>query len=873
MKLFFVHAPERCAPCRDMGERMVRVQRRHPELFADAPIVTVHADQQPELVAKLGGVSVIPAFVLADDMGQEIYRAEGRISEVLLEQLVRAVSDGRYNPQEFSIHAPSAGPVFFRTYSRRTESDQRETFREAIHRVVGDIAELGKFTKQQHDLVLEQALGQHTLPSGRWLWVGGTDWIKTPANFSGAYNCTSTNVDSPEAFGLMMELAMMGSGTGAVLEDTLVAKLPPVAVEVHVTKVVPIGSKAGQEDTTVEGKDSSGSVRLVVGDSRNGWVQAYQQLIDWAMDGLLAGLLQEGNKKRLNVVVDLSNVRPAGERLKGFGGTANPVKLGEMFQKVAKLLSSAKGRQLTPLECCLLIDEASAAVVAGNIRRSAGMRQFSWENAEAGEAKDNLYTQDKDGNWRVDPVRENLRMANHTRVAHRKPSLEEIRASVLKQFHSGEGAIQYAPEAIARSNADLLTEADDRAAFLELYEEGHGRDMLCALLDVEAPDMDKAEKDRELDHRLGRYGLNPCGEILGQDFHCNLAEVHLNTIDPKDLHAQEMAFRAAGLQVAALLHHRFAHDRYSYSRNLDPIVGVSFTGLFDFFVHALGEPWLAWMMAGRPEGPEGEALVEKERKYLTLWRRVVRHEIVNYCTAHGLRVPNRCTTVQPAGTKSLLTGASSGWHPPKAQRFIRRITFGAYDPVALAAIDYGYNVIPAQSARDDEGNLLDDIYDERSREWLVEIPTEVNWASVPGCDQHDLSQLSARAQFGLYMQVQRHYTEHNTSATIEFRESEIDELSELIHGAMDEGYISAALLARFDANATFPRLPFEPIDRDTYWKLQGEIEARRTDANFHRALARHDRPDVELRGAAGCDSDKCLATAAERDQDQVGAAI
>ena len=76
------------------------------------------------------------------------------------------------------------------------------------------------------------------------------------------------------------------------------------------------------------------------------------------------------------MIIDLSQVRPAGQKLKGFGGTSNPVKLGEMFKKVAALLSCTWS-SLTPIECCLLIDEAAACIVAGNIRRSAGMRQFS----------------------------------------------------------------------------------------------------------------------------------------------------------------------------------------------------------------------------------------------------------------------------------------------------------------------------------------------------------------------------------------------------------------------------------------------------------------------------------------------------------------
>ena len=176
------------------------------------------------------------------------------------------------------------------------------------------------------------------------------------------------------------------------------------------------------------------------------------------------------------------------------------------------------------------------------------------------------------------------------------------------------------------------------------------------------------------------------------------------------------------------------------------------------------------------------------------------------------------TTVQPAGTKSLLTGASSGWHPPKAQRFIRRITFGKSDPLVSALRDWGYNVIPAQSAKDEEGNLLDDILDPRVQEVLVEIPTEVSWANLlrlrrirpePFANRGTVGSVHAGAKL-------LHRAQHLCNTRI--REKEIEPLAKLIHESMGQGtgYISAALLARFDANETFPRLPFEPIDMETY---------------------------------------------------------
>ena len=110
------------------------------------------------------------------------------------------------------------------------------------------------------------------------------------------------------------------------------------------------------------------------------------------------------------------------------------------------------------------------------------------------------------------------------------------------------------------------------------------------------------------------------------------------------------------------------------------------------------------------------------------------------------------------------------------------------------------------------------------------------------------------------MQVQTNYTDHNTSATIEFRENEIEGLAKALHSAINEnkGYISAALLARFDANATFPRLPFEPIDEECYTKMQSEVIKRRGNCDFFDALSRYDQGELTEAGPAGCDSDKCL---------------
>jgi len=265
---------------------------------------------------------------------------------------------------QFPEAAPAANPVFYRTYSRRGEKAEnlRETWDEVCDRTLSGMIRLGKLTAIEADLIGRMQRQLKSLPSGRWLWVGGTEWVERSENFSGAYNCTSTNVVDWRAFGLMMDLAMMGCGTGAVLEPKYINQLPAIRNRLVVTMQGAIGSTPTaqrQDETTV--KVDGNQVQIRVGDSRQGWVKSYQSLLELSTDERFAGDVQ--------VAIDLSDVRPAGERLKGFGGVANPIRLPALYERCATILNKAIGRQLSSIECCLLIDEAAACVVAGNIRR------------------------------------------------------------------------------------------------------------------------------------------------------------------------------------------------------------------------------------------------------------------------------------------------------------------------------------------------------------------------------------------------------------------------------------------------------------------------------------------------------------------------
>lgn len=229
-------------------------------------------------------------------------------------------------------------------------------------RILKDLIELGKLSHEEVAILEKTQRNLTALPSGRWLWVGGTEWIGKSKNFSGAYNCTSTNLQDWKAFGLMMNLAMMGCGTGAVIEPQYINQLPPIRNKLNVILKGEIGAtpknlRREYTQTHIEGNIAT----IYVGDSREGWVESYQALLELSTD--------ERFTDEVQVFVDVSDVRQAGETLNGFGGVANPVKLPGLYQRCAAILNKAVGRQLNSVECCLLIDEGAVTIVAGNIRR------------------------------------------------------------------------------------------------------------------------------------------------------------------------------------------------------------------------------------------------------------------------------------------------------------------------------------------------------------------------------------------------------------------------------------------------------------------------------------------------------------------------
>jgi len=746
-------------------------------------------------------------------------------------------------------------PVAKRTYCRNL-GNRRETWDEVARRSAHGINVLSNGYADEEE-IYNQIYNLKTFPAGRWLWVGGTDWVFRPENHMGAFNCIGMHLDQLEDFRNVFDLCCQGCGVGEVLEQANTDKLPKVINGVGVDTSLPeeIGINWRDNSDKLEHNDlfvyhddveeEVTSAHLVVGDTRECWADAIFVLLSLATTPVALN-----EQSFVPVFVDLSEIRPAGTPIKGFGGVANPVGLPKMFERIGEIVSGRQGCKLTDEDCALIVDEGAEAVVAGNVRRSAGMKQF---DADAPNYKEQLYTQDSDGNYQIDPQRQALRMSNHTKVYHKAPTLEEIENAIANQYQTGEGALMYAPASIARANADVLDTKEKRQNFIIAYETS--RDLGAGYLWKQGAPFD------ELSHRNSRYAGNPCLEIIGSDFACNLSEVQLVNADPNDLDDLYNRFYQATLMGCAMLELDFPFDKLETSRQLDPIIGVGFTGWFDFCVKLWGDDWLAWNFAGRPENKHFET---EEANWLTWFNEIVNETVTEYCNARNIKRPNRTTTIKPSGTLSQLSGACPGGHPSKAKYFIRRITFSSSDPVAKACRRSGYNVVPSQRCIDGNGNLLDDPDDPRVDEWLVEIPVEAEWAKYADKDW-DTQELPAISQYKIAMMLQRNYAEHNVSYTIEFDEEEIKGLAEAIHqDIMDGNYISFAMMQRARADQLshiFPRLPYEPVSENEYVERLSELDLYGEDRPFDAILTEEYQKatleDTSDNGEQGCTTDKC----------------
>ncbi len=247
-----------------------------------------------------------------------------------------------YNPENIPW-----GEVGYATYKRtysRPLKNRTEEWEETVDRVIEACNKQLKCDFNEHDQkdIKDMMMNLKGTVAGRFLWQLGTKTVDR-LGLPSLQNCAFTVVDSPiRPFTWAFEMLMLGSGVGYNIQREHVYQLPKVKKKVKVQNV----------------KDKGAD--FIVPDSREGWTD------------LLKRVLEASFVTGVGFTYDTSLVRPAGEPIKGFGGTASgPNDLIWGMQEVNRILNERSGQRLRPIDCLDVMNIIGKIVVAGNVRRSA----------------------------------------------------------------------------------------------------------------------------------------------------------------------------------------------------------------------------------------------------------------------------------------------------------------------------------------------------------------------------------------------------------------------------------------------------------------------------------------------------------------------
>lgn len=267
--------------------------------------------------------------------------------------------------------------VYNRTYSRTKPDGTKETWPETVERVVDGNLALVDARHQlpgERDDLIRMMTEFEIIPAGRHLWATGVK------NAGHIMNCWASGwADTPsDHFQFTFMRLMEGGGVGANYSNYHLEKYPPVVHPLRVEIVCDPGHPDYQEmfDAGVlsEHYSPDWGGAFIIEDSREGWAAALVDLIDTHY---------RDETVHYQRVYDVSRIRPAGAKLKTFGGQASgPLPFAQMLQKVCKILSDKAGGQLSGMDCMDLDHAIAQCVVAGGVRRSARMAMMHWADPQ-----------------------------------------------------------------------------------------------------------------------------------------------------------------------------------------------------------------------------------------------------------------------------------------------------------------------------------------------------------------------------------------------------------------------------------------------------------------------------------------------------------
>ena len=374
------------------------------------------------------------------------------------------------------------------------EENRRETWEETVERYINFMSEKVKGhlpVSQLRDAITNLEV----MPSMRALMTAGPALERD--NTAG-YNCSYLPVDDPKAFDEAMYVLLCGTGVGFSVERQYVSQLPEIPQKM----------------------DSCDTV-ILVQDSKEGWAKALRRLI---------GHLYMGEIPTWNV----SKVRPAGARLKVFGGRASgPAPLIDLFNFTVNLFKHNAGRKLSSYDCHNLMCKVGEVVVSGGVRRSA---MISLSNLSDGRMR-----HAKSGTW-----------------------------------------WETAPQMALSNNSVCYTEKPDGETFLRewtsLVESKSGERGIFNRTSAKAQAAKYGRRDQ--DHE---FGCNPCSEIILRPYQfCNLTEVVIREKDRfDDLKKKVMLATILGTAQATLTKFPYLRRIWQTNTEEERLLGVSLTGIMD----------------------------------------------------------------------------------------------------------------------------------------------------------------------------------------------------------------------------------------------------------------------------------------------------
>ena len=402
-----------------------------------------------------------------------------------------------------SNYLPTDYQSFIHTsrYARWLEDEgRRESWDETVGRYMNNIVEPVVDSGASEDNMeiaqqIEQAiLGLEVMPSMRAMMTAGPAATRDNTCM---YNCSYLPVDDPKSFDEAMFILLCGTGVGFSVERQFVSKLPEIP-ELFVS------------ETTI-----------VVKDSKEGWAKALRQVL---------ALLWAGEIPQW----DIGLVRPAGAKLKTFGGRASgPAPLVELFNFVITTFKNAQGRKLSSIECHDIMCKIGEVVVVGGVRRSAMISLSNLSDDRMRHAKSGAW-------WENDPQRA---LANNSVSYTEKPDAVSFMREWMALVESGSG---------------------ERGVFNRQASKK------------------QAEKNGRRDPNY-EFGTNPCSEIiLRPNQFCNLTEVVVRATDSlEDL--ERKVKLATILGTIQSTYTKFPYLRKVWNKNTEEerLLGVSLTGIMD----------------------------------------------------------------------------------------------------------------------------------------------------------------------------------------------------------------------------------------------------------------------------------------------------